>query len=276
MTSLYLDNSLEWPSVYSNRIKQLGNTATLFNFGDIGNFGALNAATGVGMKFNASGLSPTWTWQDAGGPIAFATPFDLTLESNWQGSAPVLTFNGIDEEADSPDATYWTRLDSSAEPFTIGLWVHPTKTSGGDLFGKWTTAGGQREWIVFAGSDERYHFKLFDDTNNVEIEIKNDTAYALNTWHFLTCTYSGNASPTGQTIYMDGAADSDVDSDDVSYVTMVNTPSVVSIAAFPQNVEGEWGGSIAGGPYCPFFVQAELTAEQIANLYAIERQGMGL
>lgn len=281
MSSLYLDNSLEWTSVYLNRIKQLGNTATLFNFGDIGNFGALNVATGVGMKFNASGLSPTWTWQDAGGPIAFATPFDLALESNWQGLAPKLTLNNSDEEADTPDAAFWSRVTTA---YSMGMWIRPSDVTSVALLNKIILTGSSEdaEWEFSINSSSKLELKMYDTsaaTTNWTMERPSSASIVADVWTFVVATC--NATQTAATdinLYINGAVDNGSGAKGASFTAMEAGAATVSMGFRVGASANEqfYGGPIAGGPYCPFFVQAELTAAQILNMYSLERLGMGL
>ena len=44
---------------------------------------------------------------------------------SFQGSVPVVTFNGKDEKADTPAASYWSPGDGSSDsPFSVGAWVN--------------------------------------------------------------------------------------------------------------------------------------------------------
>src|SRR3990167_7205667 len=108
LDSLYQSKAALWGPYYAIMEQQLGATATLLDFGNQRSAGLVTATTWTGRKFSATGLSPVWTPSEA--LSAFDTPFDLKLESNFLGLAPVLTFNGTDEEMDSPDADYWSKI----------------------------------------------------------------------------------------------------------------------------------------------------------------------
>src|SRR3990167_5420102 len=122
LDSLYQSKAALWGPYYAIMEQQLGATATLLDFGNQRSAGLVTATTWAGRRFNASGLAPTWTPSEA--LSAFDTPFDLKLVSNWQGLAPVLTFNGTDEEADTPDAAGWEVGNGTADTaFSVGCWV---------------------------------------------------------------------------------------------------------------------------------------------------------
>ena len=79
----------------------MGTTGTILPIGDH-KHGQPNATT-----FQTVGdQQVTFTWSEA--PNAFDTALDLTNPDRFQGIVPVVTFNGTDEEADSPDASYWS------------------------------------------------------------------------------------------------------------------------------------------------------------------------
>src|SRR3990167_5148368 len=110
LRSHYESRAALWAPYYTLLEQQLGATATLVNFGDTDNFGAVSAATGTGMRFSATGLAPTWTHSEA--LNAWDTPFDVANVDGFQGLAPVLPYNGSDESMDTPDNAYWSRNDA--------------------------------------------------------------------------------------------------------------------------------------------------------------------
>ncbi|KKM64518.1 hypothetical protein LCGC14_1500670, partial [marine sediment metagenome] len=105
-----------WGPLYEAVLSILGSTGTILPFGDP-RHGQPNATT-----FTTIGEEQVvFTWSEA--PASFATPLDLKLAGNFQGIIPVLTCNGTDEEADSPDAVYWSRVGAV---FSVGAWVNLT------------------------------------------------------------------------------------------------------------------------------------------------------
>lgn len=276
LDSLYAAKAALWAPYYHNRQTQLGATVTILNFGDRSNWGLESAATGTGKKFSATGLSPVWTPSEA--LSAFDTAFDLTQPSNWQGIAPVLTLNGTDEEMDTPDDTYFSRGDGvNDSAFSLGLWVYITGTGEMVFLGKW--GASLEEWLVdLNGTTRLLQMILHDDSAALSPNRTTDAAIAaLNTWTQVIITYAGTGGATaanGITIYANGAVAASTANNQALYVAMENSTRLPSFGF--ANATSYLQGKVAGGPFGPFFGQAELTAAQVANLYQVERLGLGV
>ena len=278
LDSLVREHMAQWAQYYALLEQQLGATATLLDIG--GRNHKPSAATWTGRKFNASGLSPVWTPNEA--LSAFDTPFDLTLESNWLGHAPILTLNGTDEQADTPDNNYWSRDDTAAQGFSIGFWgkyVSGTCTA----LAKWeSTAGSQaREWLYeFEASKQA--LRLYDESADKQPQRLSDSAFVTSAFHFFVATYDGGGGATaaaGITLYLDGAVDASTGSEQATYVGMENLGAVVEFGCQDGTTSAAtrfWNGAMLGGPWSPFFVQVALTAAQIDNIYEGLRLGLGV
>lgn len=274
--SLYRERAALWPVIYHHRETQLGATATLIPFGDQEAGGKVNAATFLGVRHNASGLAPTWTPNEA--LSAWDTPFDLTNPANWQGAAPVLTFNGTDEEMDTPDATYWSRgTGADDDPVSIGFWINIANTATQrSLLNKFAGAGA-REWTLDVRTDETVVFTARDESVPISVTRATDAAIPTDSWVFLVLTYDGTAGATamnGAAIYVNGASVASTATNDATYVAMEDLAAVVELG--DTNNSNFFAGKMLGGPFCPFFVQAALTAAQVANLYRVERHALGV
>ncbi len=276
---LYLAKAALWVPYYANRQTQLGATATLVNFGDTSNWGATSAATGTGMKFSATGLSPTWTPSSA--MSAWATAFDLTQPSNWQGLAPVLTFDGTNNDISTPDAAYWTQVAANDDTaYSVGMWVYFTIDGTNQILMGKAAAGGadDTEWSVLRGSgDNAISLLQRDPSVPVGVSRATDAAVAGLAWKYVIITSAGTTGATamnGVAIYVNGAVVASTATNQATYVAMED--------GTPLPYIGSRGGAlrlqakVAGGPFCPFLTQVELTAAQVANLYAFERLGMGV
>ena len=272
--SLYLKNAATWPQYYMILQQELGATTSLVDFGNQGSAGKVNATTFAGRKFHSSGLSPTWTPSEA--MSAFDTPFDLTLESNWLGYAPILTLNGSDEDMDTPDVNYWSRDDSGSNPYSIGMWVKFSGTETGGLWGKYIASGNNREWSwsFFNGKQDWWQR---DESANVSINLVADAVTTPDVWHFVVMTYDsagGGSAAGGVTFYTDGAAIAGTVENSASYVAMENktaSPAVGSISGATF-----FEGAILGGPWGPWFTHTVVVAEQVKNLYEHMRPGLGI
>ena len=135
-----------WGPIYESVLNVLGNTGTILPIGDP-KHGQPNATTltTVGEE------QVTFTWSEA--PNSFDTKLDLTDPASFQGIVPIVTFNGTDEEADSPDAAYWTRTLAVA---SWGAWVKPVAGSANQtILSKHDSVGGTEEWIFGIDGSER-------------------------------------------------------------------------------------------------------------------------
>jgi len=273
LMELNRDTKALWMAIYNNRQTQMGNTATIVNFGDEKNAGLVTASTFSGARFHSSGLAPTWTPNEA--LSAFDTPFTLGAPSAWQELVPILTLNGTDEEMDSPDAAYWS---STLDAFSIGAWVKATDATSSAIMSKYTTAGDLREWVFWLNASDKLQLILYDEddatTPNASLDSEADAVLSEDTWVFVVATYDGSANASGINIYQDGALVASTDTDDANFTSGRDTTAVVELGM--SNGASFFDGQIAGGPCGPFFVQAELTAEQVANLFRVERLALGV
>lgn len=284
LSSLYLEKASRWTPYYTLLEQQLGATATLLDFGNQKAAGKVNAATWTGRKFNASGLSPVWTPSEA--LSAFDTPFDLKLESNWLGDAPILTFNGTDEEADTPDAAYWSGTADGTGPnepaMSLLAWIYLSSVAVENVIlskHDSTTGATAREWLFRLGSDGKLVFTTTDESASAaSIGRSYNTALVAGRWYHVVATKSTGVTSAAVNLYLDGADVDDTDATGGVYVAMENTASLVRLG-FRQGTAAGAGflnGKMLGGPWSPAFVQAELTAAQVANIYQNMRLGLGV
>ncbi len=270
------DTKALWAAIYHNRQTQLGNTATLVNFGDEVNAGLVTASTFVGKRFNASGLAPTWTPSSA--LSGWDTPFLLNASSNWSLHIPVLTFNGTTEEIDTPDAAGW----STTGAISFGAWIYLNTAASNVIWAKWdeTSASELREVHFSLDSNGDLGFNIYDESEDAGIGRKQDTALATGQWHCVMGTFDGGTDAAGISIGVGGALTDDADIvDDAGFANSEDLATVVSIGY----LEGTGGakeqlfdGLIAGGPCGPWMTQTEVTAEQFNNMFQLERHYMGV
>lgn len=276
LPELNRDTKAMWMAIYHNRQTQLGDTATLVNFGDEKNAGLVSASTFTGAKFHSSGLSPVWTPNEA--LSAFDTPLSLGAPGSWKDLIPILTLNGTDEEMDTPDAGYW----STAGAFSIGAWIYLNTLASNVILAKWdeTTGSELREFHLSVDANGDIGFTIYDESANAAVGRKQDTALATGTWYFVVGTFSGGTDAADVSIAVDGVLTDDANIvDDAGFANAEDLATIVSLGY----LEGTGGakeqlfdGIIAGGPCGPFFVKAELTVEQIANLFRVERLALGV
>jgi hypothetical protein len=228
----------------------------------------------------AGGLEAVFTWSEP--PEDFDVPFDPSNPDHWQGIVPMVTFNGTNEQADSPDAAWWsTTLDA----FSWGAWVDFSK-SGADatsstILAKYAETGNLREWLFGTNASDKLRIEIYDEdsTGNHRVASVSDAALSSLKPVFLVATYDGTATPTsgGIILYVDGAAVAATETDQANFVSSRDTNSVVSLGFFESSGEsGFFDGVMAGGPFGPFVAQSELTAFQIQRMYHLGREAMGL
>ena len=207
------------PTAYQAVLSILGPTGVILPLvADTSTNGFAATFTTVGAQ------AATFTWSEP--PTTFDTP------PGTQGSVPVVTFNGSDEEADSPDANYWSRDDSSGEAWSVGLWINTTGGAAQTIFAKYDTAEAIQEWAVQITSDDILGLDVRDDNVNVDVTRDSDAAITTNAWVFLVLTYDGAGGATAMntvTLYADGSSIASTASNNASYVAMENGTSTVDL-----------------------------------------------
>jgi len=253
----------------------LGDTGTVLPLVGPGDDGQPNATSFKTRRRHASGLEAVFTWSKI--PSTFDTGLDLTDPAKWQGIVPTVTFDGTDEEADSPDAAYWTRALAAA---SWAAWVNVNNTATNKtILAKYDTAGDTREWQFHVDDNEALAILLYDESESGNPLIRTyggNTSVVPGEWHFVAATYDGSADATGLNLYVDDAVISSTDTDNAAFVSMENLGGTMKLAHTNASPHSFFDGSMAGGPFGPLFVQAELTAAQVKRLYNLGRAAMGL
>ncbi len=251
-----------WGPLYEAVLDILGSTAVVLPLGDPthGQPDATNFTT-VGEE------QATFTWSEA--PAGFDTPLDLRGPDSFQGIMPVVTFNGSDEHATTPDVNYWSLGDGSNDlPFSVGMWIRPTIGSSMRLLEKTT------EWAIFVNSSGTCTFRLFDNSESTSF-WKDTPAVASGEYVFLVGTYDGSESVNGVKLFLAGADVTTGGSGSGTYIAMENLAIALQFARASNNLQ-HYEGGVVGGPLGPFFTQVELTADQVLNLYQLGRASLGL
>ena len=201
-------------------------------------------------------------------PIYQRTPFRI----------PIVRWNGSDEYATSPDATFWSRNDASGEAVTQGVWGIVTDTSGvQSLMTKWDSSTAEQEWQWTIRSDEAIRLTLRDDSVPTEPFRNSDAPVTQGRLTFFTVTYDGGGGTTaadGITFYENGIAVASTATNQGTYVAMQNGTDVVALGVVnsggtPANF---FNGRMLGGVLGPASTQRELTAAQVRNWYHLGLQ----
>ena len=209
------------------------------------------------------------------------TTWDTPPTITGPGRLPLVTFDAVDEEADTPDATFWSRDDAGgANGFSLGLWANVTNTGTARCFmAKYDETGVQREWIWFLNPNDTMRFFLFDESVDGTGAYRNsDAAITMGSLRFFVATYDGTGGATaadGITLYEDGGVIASTATNQGTYEGMENLAGVVSLG---RNIGGSrfFNGTMVGGPLGPFFTQTELSAADVTRLYNIGKSALGL
>ena len=213
-----------------------------------------------------------FTWSEA--PSAWDTPFDPTSPDSWQGIAPVLTFNGSDEDATAPDAAYWSRASGA---FSMGVWVNMNDATSSFLLSRNIATGNFREWDWSLGSSDQQTMQLVDESEsgNPTLNTIADAATAEGVWVHLVVTIDGTADASGLNLYENGVLVASSDLDEAAFVALEDLGQVTRLGS-AQAGTNYFDGKMAGGPLGPFFTQKELTADDVSTLYEMGRVALGL
>lgn len=262
-----------WGPIYEAVLNILGTTSTILPIGDF-HHGQPNTTT-----FKTVGEEQiTFTWSLP--PASFDTPLNLTSRDSYQGIVPIMTFNGIDEEAHSPDAAYWSRGDGSNDsPVSMGVWVKVGNIAAVTyMLARWAVSN--LEWLFGIDDSEQPLFIIRDDSAGAQANITSDTALTQDTWAYIVITYDGTGGATAladpnAVIYINGAKVASTITNNGSYVAMEDK-TVTTGLGLDQADSVYFNGSMAGGPLGPFFSPTELSADAVLRLYEIGRRALAL
>ncbi len=262
-----------WAPYYQAVLNILGSTGVVLPLGDP-HHGQPNATT-----FTTKGEERvTFTWSEA--PSSFDTPLDLTDADSFQGVVPVLRFNGTDEEADTPDAAFWSVDDSGDNGFSLGAWIHVTDTANHRaILAKYAVSN--REWNLRIETADKLIINLIDESAGVSADRTTDAAVPMGQWIYVVMTYDGtggSSAANGITLYLNGAVEASTATNNGSYVAMENLGAVVELGDRENSLFFQ--GKMAGGPLGPWFVTHNgagiITADQVRALYDLGRAALGL
>ncbi len=272
-----------WAPYYDAVMRTLGAAGVILPIGDPhhGQPGATTFSTKGGEQV-------TFTWSEA--PRAFDTVLDLTDPVSFQGIMPLVTFNGTDEEADTPDAAFWTRGDGANDSaMSLGAWVNVTGGHASIILARFdnTLAAEVREWRFLIDGNDNLEFQTFDESANVGAQRISDAAVPTGVWILVVATYdgtggadamgtSGSVADNG-TLYVDGEIIASTANDSGAYVAMEDLSAPTTFAhRLLGGVTQLFGGSMIGGPLGPFFTPKELSSGEVRGLYDLGRAALGL
>ena len=261
---------LLWAPIYEAVLNILGPTGLIIPMGDTNHENAgRTTVTTVGEE------QVVFTYSEA------VTAFDTPPYFKGPGRIPIITFNGTDEELDTPDAAFWSLNDAAgANGFSIRIWANVGSTGNRCLIAKYDESGAeQREWILFVQSNDTLRLFLFDESANADTKRDSDSAVTTGSMKFFVATYDGTGgamAANGITLYEDGIAVASTAANNGAYVGMEDLVAVVSVGRNIGGIERWFPGEMAGGPLGPLWIPGELTADQVLRLYQHERVALGV
>ena len=242
----------------------------------------------VGDAREENAARTTVTTRGSGGSFVFTYSEAITALDNRlyrKGKAGLFQpFNHqtVDERADSPDATYWSRGDSLADSaFSVGAWVRLYSTPDDmTIMSKIGTTTAKREWFFWLqrvnASSAKLFLRLFDESVPVSPDIVSSVTVGLTELAFIVATYDGTGGANamvGAELYKNGVIDAaPVRTENASYVAMENGTALMHIVANRNTADALdqfLRADLGGGPLGPFFTQIELTQANVSNLYRI-------
>ena len=261
----FFERPVLWAPIYAATLSILGTTGVIFPIGDT------DDENGARTTFTTRGeVQAEFTYSEA--ITSFSTP--PTFEG--PGSIPIVTWDGIDEEADSTEENaYWSRVSAA---FSVGVWINPVDATSAAFLTKFDTVGNTREWVFSTNASDFVSLTLYDENvaANPTIETTSDAAMTENAWTFVVATYDGTANASGIDLYDNGSLAASTDTDDAAFLALEDLGGTMKLAHLNATPANLFDGSMAGGPLGPFFTQIQLTADQVLRLYQLGRTALGV
>ncbi len=267
------ERELIWAGIHQHILDILGGTGGTCPMGDPNheNPPGLTTVTAMGSSFADFTYKP-----------GTRTAFDVPMYyHNGPGRIPILTFNGMDECLDTPDANSWTHLDGSgANGFTFVFWANVITgipDAARALFSKW---GANKEYLFTFDADDKLECILRDNTVGVECSRLSDAAVPMGAMTMFAVAYSGIGGATAANyidLYVNGVEVASSPTNDPAYVGMRNTNAIPVIGSNDDDGSQRWfTGEIAGGPLGPFWTKDFHAQATMKQLYHLGRSAMAL
>lgn len=158
-----------------------------------------------------------------------------------------LNFDGTDDYvsvADNDNLSFGN--GTTDRPFSISAWVYKTASLTKQVIGKYSSATNENEYVIFINLNQALVINLEDESTDGQIgRFTPNNIIALNQWHHIAMTYSGNSASSGLALYVNGVrVDSGDDNGGGTYTAMENlTPNLNIGGRAPDNI-WFWGGQL--------------------------------
>ncbi|KKK79646.1 hypothetical protein LCGC14_2831410 [marine sediment metagenome] len=253
---------------YEARLNLFGLTATIFPFGDSKHLVAATTFKTVGAE------QVTCTYSKD--PLTWDSPPSL------QGLVPVLTFDGVDEEIDTPDITYFSRVNSTPgdDPMSLEVWVNMVDATESTLISKWDHDQDRREWVLQLNGSDKIQFTVADEgeVGNPTLDTEADVAIGEGLWVCLGCSWTGSLTASPIILYVNGIAVAQTSTDDAGFLAgPENTIALVRLGNIGAVTKiSFFDGLMAGGFLGPLYSQAVATPDQFLRSYELGRRALEL
>ena len=172
--------------------------------------------------------------------------------------------------ADSTDHEF-----PSNAAFSVGLWIYPIDITTVTLMAKYDI-NVQREWRLQLDSSSKIELESFDETNNQDRTGASDTAVTANQWSFVVATTDGADADASMTFYLNGVVDGTGNTESgAAYASQPGTSAALVIGA-THNTTPAVTNLYTGRVALPFVTGTELTAANVASLFVIGQELLGL
>jgi hypothetical protein len=203
-----------------------------------------------------------------------------TFNSGNNGS---IVFDGTNDYVNLGDSDLFSFTSGGGVdlPFTIGCWVRLNAYgSGAALYfillskSRYLLPGGwTREWIFGHTNSSGILVTLFvNDFNSIGKTV--GSPLSLNTWNYCVCTYNGNETVGGLSIYINGILQSTSNITAGTYTGMSNTTVPVEIGR--QNNTGGDSGYLNGNISSVQLYNRALTPSEVLQNYNATKGRFGL
>lgn len=158
--------------------------------------------------------------------------------------------------------------------FSVGAWIQPNAIATNVVMAKYDSAGNLEEWRLLIDSNGKLAMELHDASASATEIATATSALSVGRLVFVVAAYDGTETAPVLNLYVNGALANDgTTAESGSYVAMEDTaaPLTIGCSGVTALPVAEFHGRIA----LPFITGKQLTADEVAELYAIGQRLLG-
>lgn len=172
------------------------------------------------------------------------------------------------------DSAAYTFGDGSVDAaFSGGAWIRPNAIASNTIMAKYSAT--VREWRFWIGAAGLLTVELYDESVDTTEIAESTSAITLGQMQHVVFTYDGGETAPVIKMYVNGVLANDGTSvESGAYVAMEDTatPLTIGCSGVTATPVNEFHGRIA----LPFITGKELTAAEVASLYALQNPMVGI